>query len=263
MITPLLGAIANFAFAWIARDVIAAAVKALIVTTRRSAPKIATHEELRAHRRKFVYRPLLYDADFHLTAEVRAIVGPVAQKLATEPCPASSGYVDAVEAFVEAVAHLLYTTARPGPSAPDLRSPDRQGRVLRSQTPTAATTSSDEPEAARRPLADVGIDMEYDQYLAQSCRRTTPSSSTHRWRTRHRTVSIRSPPSSARRSMCPSGLAQVPARAPGAVGKGTTKASTSTDDETARCTKWHRNRPEVNPASQTRASAQLQESASR
>lgn len=71
--------------------------------------KTHTQDELRTQRRKFVYRPLRYGADFDLTAEVRAIVGPVADKLTGEPCPASSGYVEAAEAIVEAVRGLCDT----------------------------------------------------------------------------------------------------------------------------------------------------------
>ncbi|QTI66871.1 hypothetical protein [Gordonia polyisoprenivorans] len=204
--------------------------------------KSHTQDELRAQRRKFVYRPLRYGADFDLAAEVHAVVGPVADKLTGEPCPASAGYVGAAQAVVEAVAQLCDTTiemvndrkvarvgytdrdrarralrtlhavappeitraalidgswqtgvvdmaaplsgpladllSRATPSASDtlvesLRALDRAAADLdhridkaafyRSQNPTATTTTADDPEAARRTLADLGIDMEANQ----------------------------------------------------------------------------------------------------
>lgn len=67
-------------------------------------PTTYSQAELRLRRRRHL--PVSYGRDFDLTEELRAILGAAEAKLATEPCPGHSNYIESVTAISDSVREL-------------------------------------------------------------------------------------------------------------------------------------------------------------
>lgn len=113
-------------------------------------PTTYSQAELRLRRRRHL--PVSYGRDFDLTEELRAILGAAEAKLATEPCPGHSNYIESVSAISDSVRELCDRVG-------DLINEAKVSRVRDTDRPRAraalkALAAKPSPEVTRQSLIE-------------------------------------------------------------------------------------------------------------